>query len=76
MAVHGLNGNREKTFTADNGVCWLNSLLPEVMPKIRVFSYGYDARTHSSSPLSSDHLLGHAEDFLETFTMRRDLTEV
>lgn len=78
MAVHGLNGHREKTFTADNGVCWLRDTLPAMVPKlkIRVLSYGYDARTHSTSPLSSKHLLDHAENFLETLTMERDLTEV
>ena len=53
VAVHGLNGHRESTFTAANGICWLRSILPTQIPNIRVLSYGYDARTHSSSLLKS-----------------------
>lgn len=76
VALHGLNGHREKTFTANNGVCWLNSLLPDRMPKIRVISFGYDARTHSSSPLSQQHLHSHAEQLVENLTRRRDVSNV
>lgn len=77
VAVHGLDGHYKKSFTTDKGVCWLTSLLPEVVPKIRVFSYGYDERrTHTSSPLGSDHILGHAEAFLEALTKTRELTKV
>lgn len=43
---------------------------------MRVMSFGYDARTHSSSPLSNDHLHGHAEQLLESLTMKRDVTNV
>jgi hypothetical protein len=32
VAVHGLNGHSEKTWTADNGVNWLRDLLPEDFP--------------------------------------------
>lgn len=76
ITLHGLNGHRERTFTANNGVCWLDSLLPERLPKIRVISFGYDARTHSSSPLSQQHLHDHAEQLVENLTRRRNVTKV
>lgn len=43
---------------------------------MRVISFGYDARTHSASPLSQQHLHGHAEQLLENLTRKRDVTDV
>ena len=76
IAVHGLNGHPESTFTAANGICWLRSLLPERSPKIRVLSYGNDARTHSSSLLSQEHLHDHAEQLIEELRSERMITKV
>ena len=76
MAVHGLNGHPENTFTAANGICWLRSLLPALAPNIRVLSYGYDARTHSSSLLSRENLHDHAEQLIEELRRERAITEV
>lgn len=76
IAIHGLNGHREKTFTAANGVCWLSSLLPERFPNIRVMSYGYDARTHGSEPLTHEFLHGHAEQLVQDVTDKRMDTNV
>lgn len=76
ITLHGLNGHRERTFTASNGVCWLKLLLPAKIPKCRVISFGYDARTHSASPLSQQHLHGHAEQLLGDLTRKRDVTNV
>ena len=76
MAVHGLNGHREESFTAANGTCWLKSLLPAQSPNIRVLSYGYDARTHSSSLLSQEHLHDHAEQLVEELRRERTITQV
>ncbi|KAF8507765.1 hypothetical protein BU17DRAFT_57193, partial [Hysterangium stoloniferum] len=45
VAIHGLNGHREASFTADNGVLWLRDLLPEAFPSARILTCGYDART-------------------------------
>ncbi|KAF2820887.1 hypothetical protein CC86DRAFT_411722 [Ophiobolus disseminans] len=39
IAVHGLNGHCEKTWTADNGVNWLCNLLPLTCPT-RTYSAG------------------------------------
>ena len=76
VAVHGPNGHRENTFTASNGICWLSSLLPALVPNIRVLSYGYDARTHSSSFLSRENLHDHAEQLIEALRRLRTITEV
>jgi hypothetical protein len=58
--VHGLNGHCEKTWTADNGVNWLRDLLPHDLPNARIFSWGYDANTHSSSRVSCQYLFDQA----------------
>ncbi|CAN9148983.1 unnamed protein product [Alternaria alternata] len=52
VAVHGLNGHCEKTWTAGNSidsVNWLRDLLPHDLPNARILSWGYDANTHSGS---------------------------
>ncbi|KAH6861238.1 hypothetical protein B0T12DRAFT_336994, partial [Alternaria alternata] len=36
VAIHGLNGHREKTWTAGNGVHWLRDLLPHDLPQARI----------------------------------------
>ncbi|KAL6362010.1 hypothetical protein LRP88_05493 [Fusarium phalaenopsidis] len=46
--MHGLNGHREKTWTAENGVHWLRDLLPEDLPQARILCWGYDANTHAA----------------------------
>ncbi|KAI9868915.1 MAG: hypothetical protein M1813_002737 [Trichoglossum hirsutum] len=40
IAVHGLDGTWNKTWTAENGVFWLRDLIPQLIPDARVFSYG------------------------------------
>ncbi|KAF8526941.1 hypothetical protein BU17DRAFT_28331, partial [Hysterangium stoloniferum] len=49
VAIHGLDGHREESFTADNGVLWLRDLLPKALPSARILTYGYDARTHGEN---------------------------
>ncbi|KAF8529705.1 hypothetical protein BU17DRAFT_36641, partial [Hysterangium stoloniferum] len=49
VAIHGLDGHREASFTADNGVFWLQDLLPEALPFARILTYGYDARTQGEN---------------------------
>ena len=49
VAVHGLGGDWENTWTADNGKLWLRDFLPDQLREVkcepRIFSYGYDAST-------------------------------
>jgi len=58
--VHGLTGNREKTWTHRNGTFWPRVLLPEDFPRARIMTFGYDADvvrfwTIASSNRLDDH---------------------
>ncbi|KAI1426992.1 hypothetical protein F5Y12DRAFT_739426 [Xylaria sp. FL1777] len=75
VAVHGLNGHREKTWTAANGVHWLRDLLPKDLPGIRVLTWGYDANTHSSDRVSCQYLYDHARELVSDLTRKRSLTQ-
>ena len=52
VAIHGLDGHREKTWTAKNEVNWLRDLIPEHIPNARILTWGYDANTHSRTRVS------------------------
>lgn len=54
VAVHGLGGHRENSWTADDGTNWLQSLLPRDLPDCRILSWGYNASSapnHEKQPL-------------------------
>ncbi|MCJ1423210.1 hypothetical protein MMC29_001092 [Sticta canariensis] len=74
VAIHGLNGHREKTWTLSN-VNWLRDLLPSDIPNARVISWGYDANTHSNSPISAQHLYDHAKTLVSDLCLNRKLTK-
>lgn len=44
VAVHGITGDAYGTWTHDNGTMWLRDLIPNDLPGVRVFSYGYPAK--------------------------------
>ncbi|KAF8529589.1 hypothetical protein BU17DRAFT_79603 [Hysterangium stoloniferum] len=73
VAIHGFDGHREESWTADNGKLWLRDFLPHTIPTARILSYGYDAYTNSS--LSEQTLHGHAQDFLARLSMSRETGE-
>ena len=75
VAVHGLNGHREKTWTV-NGVNWLRDLLPADIPNARILSWGYDASTHGTSPISAQYLYDHARTLVSDLCLKRRLTKV
>ncbi|KAI5845888.1 hypothetical protein DFP73DRAFT_594082 [Morchella snyderi] len=74
VCVHGLNGHREHTWTANNGVLWLRDLLPGKIPNIRVLTYGYDSRTRGSTQLSCQTLHDHAVDLITNMHQERSVT--
>ncbi|KAK4451012.1 hypothetical protein QBC34DRAFT_459505 [Podospora aff. communis PSN243] len=74
VAVHGLNGHYLTTWTADNDVLWLRDLLPSDIPKARIYSWGYDARTHGASHLSLQYLYDHALDLVSALCRKRKLS--
>ncbi len=75
VAVHGLNGHREKTWTANN-VNWLRDFLPPDIPNARIFSWGYNANTHSTSTISAPYLYDHAKTLVSDLCLKRRLTKV
>ena len=44
VAIHGINGDARRSWTHENGACWLRDFLPDQIPGARVFSFGYDAQ--------------------------------
>ncbi|KAF2022898.1 tetratricopeptide repeat domain-containing protein [Setomelanomma holmii] len=75
VAVHGLNGHCEKTWTADNSINWLRDLLPHDLPNARVLSWGYDANTHSRSRVSCQYLFDHARTLVSDLCLERQITQ-
>ncbi|KFA76937.1 hypothetical protein S40288_10344, partial [Stachybotrys chartarum IBT 40288] len=74
VAVHGLNGHRQKTWTATNNVHWLRDLLPHDLPRARIMSWGYDANTHDSSRVSCQYLYDYARNLVSDLCLKRQLT--
>ncbi|MCJ1271049.1 hypothetical protein MMC22_010948 [Lobaria immixta] len=74
VAIHGLNGHREKTWTV-NDVNWLRDLLPLDIPNARIMSWGYDANTHSTSQISIQYLYDHARTLISDLCLKRRLTK-
>lgn len=74
--MHGLNGNRGKTWTANNGVHWLRDLLLQDIPRARILCWGYDANTHAGSRVSCQYLYDHARDLISELCRKRKLSEV
>ncbi|PSN60505.1 hypothetical protein BS50DRAFT_593611 [Corynespora cassiicola Philippines] len=75
VAIHGLNGHRDETWTAANGTHWLRDLLPNDLPNARIFCWGYDANTHGKR-VSHQFLHDHAEELVSDLCRRRKRTDV
>jgi len=75
VAIHGLDGHREDSWTIEN-VLWLRDLLPSKIPTARILTYGYDARTRGHVQLSSQTLFDHSETFLAKLALFRQNTDV
>ncbi|CCA69054.2 hypothetical protein PIIN_02913, partial [Serendipita indica DSM 11827] len=72
VAIHGLQGHRDKTWTSDNGVCWLRDLLPSDFPNARILSYGYDADVHSRECVSTQTIGRHAQGLIDALSRKRE----
>jgi len=75
VAIHGLNGDREETWTADNGRLWLRDFLPQDIAVARILTYGYDAYVYGRKRLSEPMLNGHARDFVAKLAFYRKVTQ-
>ena len=48
-----------------NDVNWLRDFLPLDIPNARIFSWGYNANTHSTSEISVQYLYDHATNLID-----------
>ncbi|KAK6838139.1 hypothetical protein PG987_006420 [Apiospora arundinis] len=71
VAVHGLNGHREKTWEADDGVLWLRDFLPRHFHDARIMTFGYNAATHSPEHISSHSLHDHSQKLVGALAIKR-----
>jgi hypothetical protein len=74
LFVHGLTGDREKTWTAKNtSEPWPRTLLPSKVPNARVLTFGYDAYVADWRGLVSQVRIGnHAMNLLTTLASYRE----
>ncbi|KAJ5449859.1 Alpha/Beta hydrolase protein [Penicillium daleae] len=71
--VHGLTGDRERTWTADEQQDpWPKVLLPSRLPQARILTFGYDAYVVRGSVASSNRLGDHASSLLNKLTSNRE----
>jgi hypothetical protein len=73
VAVHGLNGHYEDTWTWKSGSQksnWLKEFLPRQIPNARIMSYGYDSAVAFSK--STADITTFAEALLNELIARRD----
>lgn len=69
MAIHGLGGDPEETWKHGDDTLWLRDLLPDALPGVRVFSYGYPSDIFFSSSTATIrdyalHLLSRLDSIL------------
>lgn len=58
--VHGLNGDREKTWTADDASSpWPKSLLTSRVLNARILTFGYDSNVTDWRGMVSKNRIGH-----------------
>ncbi|KAF8526913.1 hypothetical protein BU17DRAFT_40230, partial [Hysterangium stoloniferum] len=72
VTIHGLDGDRELSWTAHDGVLWLKDLLPADIPDARIFTYGYDAATSEGPQLSKLTIHDHAEQLINKVVKERE----
>lgn len=72
--IHGLTGDREKTWTAlDHTNPWPKSLLPDEIPNARILTFGYDADVTDLRNMVSMSTIGnHASDLIAKLATWRE----
>lgn len=71
VLVHGLNGQRMRTWTLDD-CCWPRDLLPQTLPGTRIMTFGYDSAVVSSAGTSANSLSLHAGSLLSDLSAVRE----
>ncbi|CAI0645455.1 unnamed protein product, partial [Colletotrichum noveboracense] len=75
VAVHGLDGHWRRSFTAENGVFWLQDLLPAWMPSARIYSFSHDSRTRGGDVPLTLEISDHGKELVSELAITRQLTE-
>ncbi|KAH9901850.1 hypothetical protein F4778DRAFT_771119 [Xylariomycetidae sp. FL2044] len=72
--IHGLTGDREKTWTAKDALePWPKTLLPSKIPNARILTFGYDAYVADwRGVVSQNRISNHAWDLLTSLGSHRD----
>lgn len=72
--IHGLKGDREKTWTAPGSIePWPKTLLPTKLPTARILTFGYDAHVVDWHGVVSRNRIGdHAWNLLTALARYRD----
>ncbi|KAK3896546.1 hypothetical protein C8A05DRAFT_48439 [Staphylotrichum tortipilum] len=72
--VHGLTGDREKTWTARNASePWPKTFLPSELPTVRVLTFGYDAYVADwRGMVSQNRIANHAWNLLTSLVSYRE----
>lgn len=80
VAVHGLNGDRFKTWTTEeSGKIWLKDpeLLPLNLKNSRILTYGYNAAVAAIfGKASSDRILQHAQTLVAELVADREVSSI
>lgn len=64
VAITGLAGRAFGSWQNDRGSMWLRDYLPQDLPGVRVFLYGYPSKLHKS--VSRASLWDYTEGFMKT----------
>lgn len=80
VAVHGLSGNRIGSWSLVKDMAgektWLEALLPDLLPKARIMTFGYDRDILRDESSSATVLEAEAGRLLEALRLRKVPNEV
>lgn len=76
IAIPGLKGHRELTWTAGDVTLRLRDLLPAEVLHPRICTYGYNSRTHSHQSLIHVTFHEHATNLVSDLCLFRQRTGV
>ncbi|KAF8248697.1 hypothetical protein K440DRAFT_546635, partial [Wilcoxina mikolae CBS 423.85] len=71
VAVHGIDGHWENSWVAPNEAHWLKDFLPADVPRARILTYGYDARTHGLDAPPQQYIRDIGKDLVGELTKTR-----